>query len=54
MKRWDISTKISLTVVAALIVLLSAMIAIVAKNSLDFAKQQRSPRRKAICGWPGK
>lgn len=38
--RSDISTKVSLTVVAAFMTLLLALLAIVGKNSLDFAKSQ--------------
>ncbi|WP_369061695.1 cache domain-containing protein [Caulobacter sp. 73W] len=36
----DISTKVSLTVVAAFLILLPSLLLIVAKNSLDFAKTQ--------------
>ncbi|MET0337265.1 MAG: methyl-accepting chemotaxis protein [Caulobacter sp.] len=38
--RSDISTKVSLTVVAAFLILLLSLLLIVAKNSLDFAKTQ--------------
>jgi methyl-accepting chemotaxis protein len=45
--RSDISTKVSLTVVAAFMTLLLALLAIVGKNSLDFAKQQAVSQQEA-------
>ena len=45
--RSDISTKVSLTVVTAFITLLLALLAIVGKNSLDFAKAQAVSQQEA-------
>ncbi len=45
--RSDISTKVSLTVVAAFMALLLALLAIVGKNSLDFAKSQAVAQQEA-------
>jgi methyl-accepting chemotaxis protein len=45
--RSDISTKVSLTVVAAFMTLLLALLAIVGKNSLDFAKSQAVSQQEA-------
>jgi methyl-accepting chemotaxis protein len=45
--RSDISTKVSLTVVAAFMTLLLALLAIVGKNSLDFAKSQAVAQQEA-------
>ena len=45
--RSDISTKVSLTVVAAFMTLLLALLAIVGKNSLDFAKAQAVSQQEA-------
>jgi methyl-accepting chemotaxis protein len=45
--RSDISTKVSLTVVAAFMTLLLVLLAIVGKNSLDFAKSQAVLQQEA-------
>ncbi|MBW8860454.1 MAG: cache domain-containing protein, partial [Caulobacter sp.] len=45
--RSDISTKVSLSVVAAFMTLLLALLAIVGKNSLDFAKAQAVSQQEA-------
>ena len=45
--RSDISTKVSLTVVTAFVTLLLALLAIVGKNSLDFAKSQAVSQQEA-------
>jgi hypothetical protein len=51
--RTDISTKVSLTIAAAFLVLTVAVLAIVASGSLGFAKQQARPSRNPACGWRG-
>jgi len=47
MQRFDISTKVSVTVIAAFSVLISAMLVVVTKTSLDFATRQAVAQEEA-------